>query len=110
VVADKNTGNGRLFVCSGRATTALAAGDAVSATYPSFSGTSVVSVNAISGLVAGDTVDQTSVNSGNNPNPDSGSISGAQLGADVLAGFWVHRHRCDQRGSGSGTGTVSPQY
>jgi len=48
VVADRNGGSGRLFVCSSTVTTALSSGDVITATYPGFSGLSVISVDAIS--------------------------------------------------------------
>src|SRR5436190_9670543 len=43
VRADRNGGSGRLFVCESQLTTALGTSDTVKATYPGFSGTSVLS-------------------------------------------------------------------
>ena len=63
-VVEKNTGNGHLFVCSSKLTTALAIYDEVHATYPQFSGISVIDVVAIPnvGLPTAN-----STNSGSNP-------------------------------------------
>ena len=74
VRADKNTGNGRLFVCTSTITTPLlgGAGSTVTATYPGFSGTSVidaikVSTSSYSG--------QSSTGSGSNPPVSTGSVT-----------------------------------
>ena len=118
VVADRNTGNGRLFVCSGALGTPLSPGDTVTATYPRFSGLSVVSVNAIT---AG-TVDQTSTASGNSAAPNSGTVTTTQP-LEVVFGVVAHNSvpaftpaagftavGAVTGGTGSGTRTLTPMY
>lgn len=119
VVADRNNGSGRLFVCSGTAATALQPGDVITATYPKFSGLSVASVNAITGASV---VDQTSTGSGNNPNPSSGSVTTTHA-TEVVFGAVAHNSvptftpgpgltavGAVTGGSGSGARTVTPEY
>ncbi len=69
VVADKNTANGRLFVCSSKV---VAVPTYVTATYPQFSGLSVTNALAIPGLGAPGT---SNMNSGSNPAVTSGTVS-----------------------------------
>jgi hypothetical protein len=122
VVADRNTGSGRLFVCSAVASTTLAAGDTVTASYPGFSGVSVISVNAISHLASTGTVDQSTANSGNNANPTSGNVTTTQAHA-VIIGVVAHNSTptfspgenftvvgAVSGGSGSGMRTLSPMF
>lgn len=122
VVADKNTGNGRLYVCSSTLTSPLAVGDQVFATYPGFSGLSVFSVNAIPAAVTAGTIDQTSVNAGNNPNPQSGNVTTLHT-SELLFGVIAHNSvptftagsgftivGAVTGGTGSGTRTISPEY
>ena len=122
VVADKNTGNGRLFVCSSTLASGLAAGDVVTATYPRFSGLGVVSVNAIPVAASTGTVDRTSTNSGNNPNPSAGNVT-TQHPAELIFGVIAHNSvptftpgpgltivGAVTGGTGSGTRTVTPEY
>ena len=75
VVADTNTGNGTLFVCSTTVVSTLVTGDSVTATYAGFNGRSVIRVNDITNLAGHGTFDRTSVNSGINANPSSGTIT-----------------------------------
>ena len=120
VAADKNTGAGRLFVCSTTATTGLTTGDVVTATYPQFSGISVITVNAISNVDGA--VDQVATNSGNNANPTSGSITTAQP-CELILGVVAHNSTptftpgpgfatigAVSAGTGSGRKTISPEY
>ena len=72
VVADKNTGNGRLFVCVALIGDALAPGDKVTATYPGFSGVSAISVVEFDDALGVDS-DDVSTASGSNPPVNSGS-------------------------------------
>ncbi|GIH10339.1 hypothetical protein Rhe02_84060 [Rhizocola hellebori] len=122
LVADKNTGNGRLFVCSATLTTPLTIGDSVFATYPGFSGLSVISVNAIPAAVTDGAVDQTSTNAGNNPNPHSGNVTILHP-TELLFGVVAHNSTptftagagftvigAITGGTGSGTKTITPQY
>ena len=124
VRADKNTGNGRLFVCTSTLTTSLAQNvDSVTASYPGFSGTSVISVvdissSATSGWDAGPGV---STNSGSNPPVNSGNITAGsgQLLVGVVAngnvssftstGSWIQLPP-DSGGSGAGKRTLSPVW
>ena len=73
VVAGKNTGNGRLFVCVAPIENALASGAKVTATYPGFSGVSAISVVEFDDLLAADS-DDTSTGAGSNPPVNSGSL------------------------------------
>jgi hypothetical protein len=122
VVADRNTGNGRLFVCSATAATTLTAGDTVTATYPGFSGLSVISVNAISDAVSTGTVGQTVTSAGNNAAPNSGSVTTTH---PYEAVFGVIAHNSTpvltlgagyttvgavSGGSGSGMRTLTPMF
>jgi len=121
VVADKNTGNGRLFVCSAAVTTTLSPGDAITATYPGFSGVSVISVNAFADLATGST-DLSAVNSGNSPNPTSGPVTTTHAN-EVIFGVIAHNSTptitpgagftvvgAASGGSGSGKRTLTPEY
>jgi hypothetical protein len=120
VAADKNTGAGRLFVCSTTATTGLTTGDTVTATYPGFSGLSVITVNAIANVNGA--VDQVAANSGNNPNPTSGSVTTTQP-CELILGVVAHNSTptfmpgpgfatvgAVSGGTGSGRKTISPEY
>jgi hypothetical protein len=122
VVADKNNGAGRLFICFSTITTPLSPGDAVTATYPRFSGLSVVTVNAISASACAGTVDQTATSSGNNPNPASGAVT-TQHAMELIFGVIAHNSiptftagpgftvvGAVTGGTGSGTRTVKPEY
>jgi hypothetical protein len=71
VDADVNS-VGRLFICSARSVVALKAGEAITATYPAFSGMTVASATEFSGLSG---VDQMRVASGNNAKPSSQPIT-----------------------------------
>ena len=70
-IADKNTGNGRLFVCVGQIVSPLASGENVTGTYPGFSGVSAISVVQYDGEYTA--VDH-STGAGSNPPVNSGSI------------------------------------
>jgi hypothetical protein len=83
-------GPGRLFVCSARLGTALGAGDTVTATYCSFNGLSLISVNAISALASSGVVDATASEAGNDASPDSGAATTTSAAA-VLFGAIAHR-------------------
>ena len=74
LVADRNTGNGRLFVCVSKLTVGLDPGDKVTGTYPQFSGGSVIRVVAFTNAtsVAG-IVSNTGF--GSNPTVNSGTIN-----------------------------------
>jgi hypothetical protein len=121
VVADKNTGNGRLFVCSAKLTFAVSTGDTITATYPGFSGVSVISANAITHLSTG-AVDRGAVNSGNNPNPTSGTVTTTH-DTEVVLGVIAHNSTptitagpgftvigAVSGGSGSGKRTLTPEF
>ncbi len=84
VVADRNSGNGRLFVCTSHLSHALVSGDTITATYPGFSGISVVSVNGIAGWATSGTVLAASSANGNSASPNSGNITTG--GSTVLFG------------------------
>jgi hypothetical protein len=73
VVADKNTGNGRLFVCVALIGDALAPDDNVTATYPGFSGVSAISVVEFDNALGVES-DDTSTGAGSNPPVNSGSL------------------------------------
>jgi hypothetical protein len=121
IAADRNTGNGRLFMCSGVVTTALVPGDTVTATYPGFSGLSVASVNAISGLDNG-TVVAASTSSGSNPAVSTGSITPPAAPAVILGAVVNHGTATFtpasgytivgqvSAGSGAGRKTITPVY
>lgn len=119
VVADRNTGNGRMFVCSAHLTAALTPGDTISATYPGFSGVSVISANVATSVVA---VDQTSISSGNTNSPNSGSVT-TSSGHELVFGVIAHNSTptfapgagfttvgAASGGSGSGMRTLSPEF
>lgn len=72
VVADKNTGNGRLFVCSFKVVAPVPTPYYVTATYPQFSGLSVTNALAIPGVGA---PGASSTNSGSNPAVTSGTVT-----------------------------------
>jgi hypothetical protein len=80
VAADKNTGSGRLFVCVARPTNPLVAGDEVTATYPGFSGLSVIRVVVFHGAFG--FADASSTGSGSNPPVSTGTIC-------VSGGHWL---------------------
>jgi hypothetical protein len=85
VRADKNTGNGRLFVCTSTITTELPGGTStVTATYPGFSGTSVIHAIAVPNSVYSG---QQSTGSGSNPQVSTGNITvgGPSLLVGVVA-------------------------
>jgi N-acetylneuraminic acid mutarotase len=120
VVADKNTGNGRLFVCSATLTTPLAAGDTLTATYPRFSGLSVMSVNAIT--AGGGAVAQASTAAGNSAAPNSRGVTPSQP-PQVVFGVVAHNSvpsftpaagftvvGAVTGGTGSGARTVTPMF
>jgi len=73
VVADRNTGNGRLFVCVGRVLAPLGVGDLVTATYPGFSGVSAISVVEFDIPLGADS-DDAKTGFGSNPPVNSGSL------------------------------------
>ena len=120
VIADKNTGNGRLFVCraivaSGKA---LVSGDTVSASYPGFSGLSVISVNQIH---ASSSTAAVSTNSGSNSSVSSGNITvgGPSLLIGVVAntnvatftpGSGWNAVGAQSAGSGAAKRTVTPMW
>jgi hypothetical protein len=122
VVADKNTGNGRLFICSATIATALTGGDTITATYPGFSGLSVMSINKITTSSDHAVIDQASVGSGNNSNPNSGSVVTTRPN-EVIFGVVAHNSvptfspgagftivGAVSGGSGSGMRTVTPEF
>jgi hypothetical protein len=119
---DKNTGQGRLFTCSSTVATALGTGDVVTATYPGFSGLSVVSVNKILAYATTGALDGVSIASGSNPPVNSGDINTAHA-ADLLFGVVAHTSPSTftpgsgfevvgevSGGSGAGQKTVSPMF
>ncbi len=121
VAADRNSGNGRLFVCTAHLGTALAAGDTITATYPGFSGISVVRVNAISGYDTNGTVLAANSVSGNSASPNSGNITTS--GPAVLFGVVANGNTPTftpganytligqvSGGSGSSKRTISPEF
>jgi len=73
VVADRNTGNGRLFVCVGRADDPMDSGTHVTATYPGFSGVSAISVVEFDIPLEAD-LDDASTGFGSNPPVNSGPL------------------------------------
>jgi hypothetical protein len=123
VVADRNTGNGRVFVCSTAVgASGLSSGDVVTATYPGFSGTSVASANAISGIATSTPVDAVKTNSGSNPAISSGNLTTTNA-QDVLFAAISHTGTSTfvpgagytvigaaSGGSGSGKRTISPMF
>ena len=123
VVADKNTGNGRVFVCSTAVGAAgLTSGDVVTSTYPGFSGVSVASANAISGIATTAPVDAVKTNSGSNPAISSGTLTTTNA-QDVLFAAISHTGTSTfvpgagytvigaaSGGSGSGKRTITPMF
>ena len=91
VVADKNTGSGRLFVCTSTLTTPLTTSDTITATYPAFSGLSVITAIAVCGPFAacftGGYTGPVSTNAGSNPAVSSGSVT---VGDTFLVGVVAH--------------------
>jgi hypothetical protein len=79
VVADQNSGSGRLFVCSSVLTTTIEPDDEITATYPAFSGLSVMSVTILTGAPL--TADTHHSASGSNTAVSSGTIN--------VGGFYV---------------------
>jgi hypothetical protein len=75
VVADKNTGNGRLFVCVSKLTKGYneVADPTVTGTYPQFSGGSVIRVVAFTNATSVVGI-QSSTGAGSNPAVNSGTI------------------------------------
>jgi hypothetical protein len=77
VVADKNTGSGRLFVCVSKLNvgynTSIGQPPTVTATYPQFSGGSVIRVVAFTNSTVVPP-DQVSTNAGSNPTVNSGNV------------------------------------
>ncbi len=88
-VADKLTSKGRLFICSAKITNALTSGDTITATYPTFNGTSLISVNGISYLATTGVVDATATNSANSASPTSSAVTTTQA-AEVIFGVVAH--------------------
>jgi hypothetical protein len=122
VVADRNTGNGRLFVCSSVLSAGLSSGDVITAMYPGFSGLSVVSVTAISASASTGVTDGVSTSFGSNPPVSSGNITTSHA-ADALFGVAAHSSPSTftatsgftvvgevSGGSGAGQRTVSPMF
>jgi hypothetical protein len=118
VVADQNTGSGRLFVCSSALDFTLSAGDVVTATYPSFSGLSVMSLLPASLSL---TSDAQNTGSGSNPPVSSGTINvgGNHLLLGVVANSNISTFVQDapwtffvsnSGGSGAGKRTISFFY
>jgi hypothetical protein len=119
----RNSGNGRVFVCSTRLLSALSPGDVVTATYPGFNGISLVSVNAISTLASSGVVDATASAAGNNANPNSGNTPTTTSADAVLFGVVTHHSTptfnpgtgyavvgAVSSGAGSGRRTISPEF
>jgi hypothetical protein len=121
VAADRNTGQGRVFVCTGHIGTALSPGDTITATYPGFSGISVISVNAIGTVATNGTVLAANSANGNSAAPNSGNISTG--GPTVLFGVIANNSTPTftpganytivgqvSGGSGSSKRTLSPEF
>jgi N-acetylneuraminic acid mutarotase len=121
VVADRNSGQGRVFVCTSRLTMALTAGDTITAAYPMFSGISVVSVNAIAAFASNGIVTAVSSANGNSATPNSGNITVG--GPTVLFGAIAHNSTPTltvgsgytlvgqvSGGTGSSKRTLSPEF
>jgi photosystem II stability/assembly factor-like uncharacterized protein len=121
VAADRNSGQGRVFVCTSHLTHALLAGDTVTATYPGFSGISVISLNGIASFASNGTVLAASSANGNSAAPSSGNIT---VGVPAVL-FGVIAHNSTpiftpgagytlvgqvSGGSGSGKRTLSPEF
>ena len=119
VVAEKNTGSGRLFVCQSTLTSALTGADTVNASYPGFSGLSVISVVAITpgvtfaGLSSTAAGSNPPVNSGNINLPSAGLIFGAVANSNVSTftptSDWTAIGTATG-GSGAGKRTVSTVF
>ena len=90
VIADQATPDGRVFTCFAQLSTALSAGDRVTATYPGFAGISLASINAITSAATTGVVDGISVNSGNSTHPTTGTVVTTQA-RDVLFAAVTHR-------------------
>jgi hypothetical protein len=84
VVADQSGGSGRLFVCASNLAKPLTTSDTVSASYPGFSG---VSVLAASSFVSTGAIGPVSTSAGSNPPVSSGSIT---VGPQFLVGVVAH--------------------
>jgi uncharacterized delta-60 repeat protein len=121
VSVDRNSGQGRIFVCTAHLTNALTTGDTITGMYPVFSGISVVSVNAISAFASNGTVTATSSANGNSATPNSGNI--AVAGPTVLLGVIGHNSTPTltpgsgytlvgqvSGGTGSSKRTLSPEF
>jgi hypothetical protein len=122
VVADRNTGNGRLFICEAAVHSALHSGDTVTASYPGFSGLSVASAVAITGLDSPGSVTGATTAAGSNPPVNSGSVTASTVPA-VIFGAVAHTSVSTfnpsgqltvvgevSAGSGSAEKTVSPVF
>jgi hypothetical protein len=122
VVADRNTGNGRTFVCTAHLTHALAAADVITATYPGFSGLSLISVDAISALATNGTPDAATSGSGNSAAPAAGPVTTSTAGELLFAvighgstptltpGPGYTAVGAFSAGTGSGRRTLTPEY
>jgi hypothetical protein len=123
VRADKNTGNGRLFVCVANIVHALPGGTStVTATYPGFSGTSVIDAIAVPFPL----FDFASTGSGSNPPVSTGNVFATEtnnLLVGVVANGNVSSFTPDpgwtqvtppaipySGGSGAGKRTLTPVY
>ena len=80
------TGQGRLFVCTGRNVAALAAGDKITATYPGFSGMSIAGATEFSHASG---VDQRRVATGNSAAPTVGPV-GTTHSNELLVSVVAH--------------------
>jgi hypothetical protein len=121
VVADRNTGNGRLFVCVGHVLAPLGVGDLVTATYPGFSGVSAISVVEFDGALSADS-DDASTGFGSNPPVNSGSLclDGGYLLFGVAANTnvstfdadspWLDLTPTQSGGGGAAKRTLTPEW
>jgi len=83
--ADKIDVAERVTICSAHVTTALVAGNTITATYPSFSGTSTITANEFFGLLSS-SLDASSTDSGNSDAPDSGLTALTAQPEELLMG------------------------
>ncbi|HKA35492.1 MAG TPA: hypothetical protein VKH43_01645, partial [Thermoanaerobaculia bacterium] len=88
VDADRiNGASGRVTICSAHGVTALASGDTITVTYPSFSGSSSVTANEFQGLSSGGTtLDVTATGTGNTAFPTSGPSPTTSQADELLYG------------------------
>jgi hypothetical protein len=120
-----NTGNGRLFVCVSKLVVGFSSTDptVVTATYPQFSGASVIQVDAFTNSVTGVVPpSEVSTNSGSNPAVSSGKIcvTGGHFLFGVVANGNVSSFIVDSPpwtplgsnsvGSGAGKRTLTTSY